>query len=317
MSVPVYLLAGESFLSEEALDRIRSEEQTDHLAEDSFGADVETAELMSALETPSLLGGRRMVVVHDADQLRKEQIEALERYLSSPSPHSVLVLVSPGRSKLEGTVKKVGAVIGLDAPKGRRLVSWIVDRGRSHGLRIEERGAWTLIDAVGTELRDLDGAMSQMVTGFGPGSKIGANEVKQMFARLADERIFGFTDAVGDRRLPQAMAALRRLLDQGDEPLMVFGALTSQIRRMLRARRYADQGPKVLADAMRLPGWRAERLHKQARSYREEELVAAMEILADTDVEMKGGDLSPEVALERAVIQIVTGARNSAPLPFG
>jgi DNA polymerase III delta subunit len=33
-----------------------------------------------------------------------------------------------------------------------------------------------------------------------------------------------------------------------------------------------------------------------------------MEVLAATDVEIKGGDLPPDAALERAVIQIVTGA---------
>lgn len=32
-----------------------------------------------------------------------------------------------------------------------------------------------------------------------------------------------------------------------------------------------------------------------------------MEVLAETDVEMKGGDLPPDIALERAVVQIVDG----------
>ncbi|HEX2195863.1 MAG TPA: hypothetical protein VHJ76_02965 [Actinomycetota bacterium] len=56
-----------------------------------------------------------------------------------------------------------------------------------------------------------------------------------------------------------------------------------------------------------MPSWRAERLQRQCRSYREEELVRALHVLAATDVEMKGGDLPPEAALERAVVQIVTG----------
>jgi DNA polymerase III delta subunit len=35
-----------------------------------------------------------------------------------------------------------------------------------------------------------------------------------------------------------------------------------------------------------------------------------MQVLADTDLEMKGGDLLPEIALERAVIKIVEGRRS-------
>ena len=307
MTVPVYLLSGEPFLANEALDRVRADVGAGHLSEDSFDASVEVAELMSALETPSLLGDTRLVIVHDAEGLKKEHAEAVERYLASPSPYSILVLVASGRTKLDALVKTHGSVIGLDQPKGRRLVGWIRQRAGEHGLKIDDRAGWALTDSVGTELRDLDGALAQLATQHGSGARIGAPEVREAFARLADQRVFAFTDAVGDRRLPVAMASLRRLLEQGDEPLVLFGSLASQVRRMLRARRYADQGSKAVADALGLPGWRAERLQKQAKSYREEELVTAMEILAVTDVEIKGGDLTPEAALERAVVQIIVG----------
>ncbi|MGI8774184.1 MAG: DNA polymerase III subunit delta [Actinomycetota bacterium] len=303
----VYLLSGERFLADEALGKIRNQEATDPLAEDSFESDVEVATLMSALDTPSLLGGRRLVVLNDAHDLKKDQVEALERYLASPSPDSVLVLVASGRTKLEGPVKKTGSVIGLDAPKGRALAGWLKTRAGEHKIKLDDRGVWTLIDSVGNELRDLDAALSQLATQLGDGAKVGGQEVRSMFSRLADERIFAFTDAVGDRRLPLAVTSLRRLLEQGEPPLMVFGALSSQVRRMLRARRIAEQGARVVGQSLGLPGWRAERLTKQARSYREEELVGAMAILADTDVEMKGGDIPPEAALEQAVVRIVSG----------
>lgn len=310
MSSPVYLLVGEPFLADEALDRIRSETGADPLAEDLFDADVLATTLQSALETPSLLGGRRLVVVHDAQDLGKEQNATLSRYLEAPSPDAVLVLIAAGRTKLDAAMKKTGDVIKLDVPKGRRLMGWIRQRAGEHRLQLDERAAWALIDTVGNELRELDGALSRLATQFGDGTRIGAPQVRGAFARLADERIFALTDALGDRRLPIAMTALRRLLLQGDEPLMILGALSGHIRRLLRARRFAEQGPKVVADALGLPGWRAERLHKQARSYREEELVAAMSVLAATDIELKSGGTQEQAAaaLERAVLHIVQGS---------
>lgn len=307
MSAPVYLLSGETFLAEEAIDRIRAEAATDPLSEASFGSDAPAAEILGALETPSLLGGRRLVVVRDVNDLAKEGVEALLRYLESPSPSAVLILVAPGRTKLDAAVKGAGSVVTLEAPKGRRLVGWIRERGREHKVRVDDRGAWALVDSVGTELRDLDAALEQLSTGLGKGATVGAAEVRNAFPRLADERVYAFQDAVGERKLPVAMTALRRLLEQGDEPLMVFGSLSSQVRRMLRARRFADVSAKAVGDAMGLPSWRAERLQRQCRTYREDELVRALGVLAATDVEMKGGDLPPEAALERAVVQIVTG----------
>lgn len=303
----IYLLSGERFLADEALSRIRSQEATDPLSEDTFESDVDVALLMSALETPSLLGDRRLVVVNDAQDLKKDQLQALERYLGSPSPYSVLVLIASGRTKLEAAVKKSGSVIGLDTPKGRALADWIKKRSADHKIKVDDRGAWKLIDTVGNDLRELDGALSQLATQLGSGAKVGAQQVAGMFTREADLRIFAFTDAVGDRRLPEAVTSLRRLLGQGEPELVVFGALSAHVRRMLRARRLADQGPRAVGEALGLPGWRAERLTNQARSYREEELVAAMEILADTDVAMKGGDIPADAALEQAVMRIVSG----------
>ena len=305
MSSSVYLITGQSFLAEEAIDKIRAEHGTDPLSELSFEASDETAEIIGALQTSSLLGGKRLVIVRDAGALKKEQAEAITSYIGSPSPGSVLVLIAEGRTKLDAAVRQHGAIVGLDVPKGRKLAAWVRQRATQHRLKLDDRGAWALIDAVGGELQDLDQALSQLMTKQGPGTTVGPAEVRRAFPRLADERIYAFTDAVGDRKLAEAMTALRRLLDQGDEPLLIFGSLNGHIKRMLRARRFADAGPQAVGDALGLPGWRAERLQRQARSYREDELVSAVATLAETDVEMKGGDLPPEAALERAVVRIV------------
>lgn len=307
MSTQAYLLSGQTFLAQEAIDKIREEHKTDPLAELSFDATSETATILEALQTSSLLGGKRLVVVRDAQDLKKEHAEALGTYLESPSPDSVLVLVAEGRTKVDAAIKQHGAVITLDIPKGRKLVAWLRQRATEHKIKLDDRGAWTLIDTVGSELRDLDGALSQLMTSLGSGARVGVAEVRAAFPRLADERIYAFTDAVGDRKLPAAMSTLRRLLDQGDEPLVLFGSLNAHIKRMLRARRHAERGAQAVGEALGLPGWRAERLQRQARSYREEELIDAVATLAETDVEMKGGDLPPEAALERAVIRIVAG----------
>lgn len=305
---PVFLLSGEPFLAEEALDRIRRDETTDTLSEVVLDATAPVSAFMEAVGTPSLLGGRRLVVIRDAQDLKKDQADALAGYLEAPSPDAILVLVAAGRTKLDSVIKKSGAVISIDAPKGRKLVTWLKQRAVEQKIKLDDRAAWALVDAVGADLRALDGALEQLMTQHGPGAAIGAKEVRAAFPRHADERSFAFTDAVGERRLPVAMASLRRLLDQGDEPLALFGVLTAHLRRLLRARQVAGEGSRAVGEALGMPEWRAERMVKQALSYREEELVYAMSVMADADIDMKGEFPSAEAALERAVIRIVTAS---------
>jgi DNA polymerase-3 subunit delta len=305
VSHPVYLLSGEEFLVEEALQKVRAETDADPLNEVTFGPRAPAAEVLNALSTASLLGGRRLVVIRDADDMLKEGVDALAGYFESPAPGSVLVLVAAGRTKLDAAVARTGVRVALDAPKGRRLVGWIRRRASGHGLKVDDRAAWALIDSVGGELRDLDSSLIQLLSALGTGARVTGADVARAFPRNADQRIYVLTDAVGDRRLPVAMTNLRRLLLQGEDPLVLLGALAAHMRRMLRARRYAEMGTSAVADALGLPSWRAERLAKQARVYREAELVAAVGALAEADVEIKGGDLPPEAALERAVVKIV------------
>ena len=305
MAAAFYLLTGEEFLAGEALDKIRAELQTDPLSEVTLDASVPAQHIIEALETASLLGGTRLVVVEEAQDLRKEHTEALERYLDSPSPSSVLVAVASGRNaKLTDLAKRSGAVVGLDAPRGRRLASWIKQQGRIHKLTVDDRAAWALIDSVGNELRDLDGALSQLATQLG-GGKVGQAEVRKAFTRLADERIYAFTDAVGERKMADAMGTLRRLLDQGEPPLVLFGALSNHVRRLLQAHRF--DSTKSAGSFFGMPDWRTERLLAQARTYKEEELISAMTLLAHTDVEMKGDSPLPQVPLEEAVARIIAG----------
>ena len=307
MSHPAYLLLGDDFLAGEALDKVRAETGADPLSEISFDAGTSAADIIGALETASLLGGRRLVVIHRAQELKKDQVAALESYLESPSPESVLALVASGRSGLSEAVKRCGAVVSLAPPRGRTLVRWLRQRAQARGLRLDERGGWALIDAVGNELRDLDAALEQLSTALGRGGVASGEEVRNAFPRLTDERVYALTDAVGDRKLPDAMSALRRLLDQGEEPVVIMGALAAQVRRMIVARKHADGGPRAVGAALGLPEWRAGRLHRQARAYREEEMMAALGVLAETDLDIKAGELLPEVALEKAVIVMIGG----------
>ena len=301
----VYLLTGEDFLADEALEKVRVEAEIDPLSEVTLDPEDPPAEIMQALGTPSLLGGRRLVIVREAEALKKDQLEALGSYLESPSDQTVLALVASGRHRLASLVQGKGAVITLEAPRGRRLASWVRERGRAHNLEVDDRGAWALIESTGNELRDIDAALEQLSTNLGDGAHVGAAEVRAAFPRLADERVYVLTDAVGERRASSSMQTLRRLLDQGEPPLLLLGTLVAHVKRMLLVHRLTGAGKRAVADALGLPEWRAERVARQARSYREDELVRAHGALAEADVEMKGGDLPPEIALERAVLQIV------------
>ena len=309
MSSAAYLLVGDPFLQGEAVEKIRAEVAADSLAEDVFDASSDVHEIVTALETPSLFGGRRLILVHDAGRLTKAQNQVLESYLKAPSEGSVLVLLSTRTTPLVEAVRACGAVVALEPPRGRALVGWVRQRARNRSLRIDDRAAWALIDVIGGDLREIDSALDQLSTRRQEGSVVSLEDVNESFGRHSEEQVWALTDAVSQRKPLEAVTALRRLLEQGNDPVFVLGALAAQVRRLLIAKRHADGGPRAVASALGLHGYPAQKLHRQAGIYREEELTSALQILAETDLDLKTGELpgpeGAEMAVERAVVRLL------------
>jgi DNA polymerase-3 subunit delta len=97
---------------------------------------------------------------------------------------------------------------------------------------------------------------------------------------------------------------LRGVLEAGNDPIMVLGALVYRVRSILAVAGRID--PKQVG--LRISGGQARHLQGARRNFGPGELTAAMRTLADADVLLKSGDVPPELVIERAVVEIATPA---------
>jgi DNA polymerase-3 subunit delta len=315
VSHAAYLISGDdAFLVSQALDDVLKDggHEVEHVPP---GADV--GQVLESLRTPSLFGGRRVVVLRDVEQLPAEAQRELAQYLGDPSPTGLLVLVAARPiPKLAQAVRGAGRVI--DAGRGRRgdVLTWLREQSRKAGLKASSDALNALLEAVGEERMALARALEELALAFGSGSaegrdardardaRIGAEEVRRQFRGRADVRIFGFVDAVADRQTGPALEALHRLVRQGEAPYALFWTLSRHFRQLLSV---GDQGPALVARSLGMPDWRAEKLVRQARGFPAGALVRAYRALADADRRMKRSEGPEMLSLERAVVAITTG----------
>ena len=303
MSDSAYLISGDdAFLVAQALDEVLKD--AGHEVENvPPGSDV--GQVLESLRTPSLFGGRRIVVLREVDQLGAEAQRELVAYLGDPAPTSLLVLVA-GRSvpKLAQAVRGAGRVI--DAARGRRgdVLSWLREHARKAGLKVTSDALNALLESVGEERMALARALEELALAFGSGARIGPEEVRRQFRGRADIRVFGFVDAVADRQTGPALEALHRLLRQGEAPYALFWTLARHFRQLLTV---GDRGPAQVARALGMQDWRAEKLVRQARAFPAGGLARAYRALADADRKMKRSEEPEMLSLERAVVAITTG----------
>jgi DNA polymerase III subunit delta len=268
------------------------------------------------LATPSLFGERRALIVTDCRALSADAIRELASYLSAPDPDAPLVLLAVvgDRGKrpaaLAKLVEPVGVVREIKVSR-KDLPGWVVARGRSRGVDVLPEAAAALVDVLGEESAVLDQAIVQLASAYA-GSPLTAAMVAAQFRGLGEQHMWDLCDRAFGKEPASAMRALRSMLAQRDDPLLILGGIASRLRDLLRVRTLPDRMPP--ADIARSAGlrfdWQARRYRDQARRFSLEELVALHARLVELDRALKSG-ADGEIVLPALVAEIAGEGRKA------
>ncbi len=285
---------------------------TDPLAEvTDYQAGQFTADEALTLHNPSLFGGWRVVVVRAIHDLGEEVGAALLAFATSPLPEVALVLTTSGRaSALVNALRKLKIPEVKAAPitQAWKRAQFAGQEARRLGGRITDDAAKALVEAVGSDLGAIAGAVEQLMAGVGPRGLINDDVVAQHFRGRAETSGFTIADAVLAGELDRGLTLLRQSLDVGTPAVFIPSALASGLREIARVSAMSDsrgQSRADLAKALQMPEWKLDRAQKLALSWPDEALGRAMVAVAEADQGVKGGAVDPVYALEKAVFTIV------------
>jgi DNA polymerase-3 subunit delta len=269
--------------------------------------------MLDELASPSLFAERRLIVVRGVQDLPAEVCAELEARLADPAEDVTFVLVHKGGAKGKGVVdagRRAGAVVVdcAEVKKAADKLAFVSAEVRLAGRRIAPDAARALVDAVGSGLRELAGACSQLcadTTG-----QIDADVVHRYYAGRAEVSSFMVADLAVEGRTAEALAHLRWALSSGVDPVLLTAALAMGLRGIAKLGS-APRGmrPADLARELGMPPWKVDRVRGQLRGWDGDGVAAALTAVARADAEVKGGGVSAGYALERAVVA-VTSARS-------
>jgi DNA polymerase III subunit delta len=269
----------------------------------------EVAEMLS----PSLFGGRRVLVIRSGQDARKDLIAALVAYAKAPDPEVTLVVAHLGGAKgkaLADGLRAAGATVvpAVKLKGDRERIAFVRDEFRRNGGRCDETTASALLAAVGNDLREIAAACSQLLADTD--GRISEAVVARYYRGRAEVSGFSVADAamVGD--LPGALEALRWALHVGVDPVPIADALADGVRTVARVVSAGRGNPYQLAGSLGMPAWKIQRAQERGRGWTPDGLVDAMRAAADCNAAVKGGAEDRGYALERAVFA-VTSARRS------
>ena len=301
---PVHLVLGEDgFLAERATKAIVAQAGEGVEVTTLRAGDVSEGEIAMAT-SPSLFAEDRVVVVKHAELAGKEPTEILLQACVNPAPGITLVVEHTGGGRQKAMVKKfakVAEVHKADPLKDNERRSWLMEEFRSHGVRPTPDVAAAVLESVGSDLRELASAVSQLVSDTE--GELTVEAVRAYYVGVAEVAGFDIADQAVAGRADRALASTRRALQLGTSPVSIAAALARKVGDI--AKLHGVRGnPDQLARTVGMHPYVAKKTMQVARQWSGDAVSHAVIIVSDLDAEVKGQGGDPEFALENAVRRI-------------
>jgi DNA polymerase-3 subunit delta len=272
--------------------------------------------LVDAAQTPPFLTDIRVVLGRVVDKReRAELVQPLVDYLLDPLPSTRLVIEWQGGRVPKGLLEAITRSGGqhVDTSPGRKVAEWVGEHLVSSELKVDQEGRKRLVAWVGDEPSRLLGLIDLLRSTFGTGTRITAAEIEPFLGDDGGVPPWDLTDAIdrGDRAV--ALDLLARMIGQGDRhPFQVLATLHTHFARILRLDGSDVAGEKEAAALLGLKGstFPAKKALGQARRLGHDRVVRAIDLLAQADLDLRGGKLWPDhLVLEVLVARLASLSR--------
>lgn len=261
---------------------------------------------LAAVLSPSLFAEARVVVLESAHEAGKDASAAVLDHVTAPGDGITVVVLHAGGARnkpLADALRKAGAEIArcekLGPGERSDFVRSEVRRARG---KITADAVAVLVEAVGTDLRELAAAAAQLVADTG--GTVDVEAVRRYHRGRAEATGFAVADKVvaGDR--VGALEALRWALVLGVPAVLVADALADAVRTLAKVGAAGRGDPNRLAGVLGMPPWKIRKAQGQVRGWHPDALAVATAAAAEVNADVKGAAPDVGYALERAVLRM-------------
>ncbi|MCQ9343206.1 DNA polymerase III subunit delta [Corynebacterium sp. 76QC2CO] len=309
MCVQVHLIVGENeFLAERAREavvaQVRAEQSPDVVVSTLRAGDVTEHELID-LFSPSLFGEDRLVVLTNTEDAGKEPAALILDAAMNPAPGITLIISHSGggrQKQLATKLRKIATVHEVANLKPSERPRWVTDEFRRHGVRVTPDVVQAVLEGVGSDLRELASAISQLVADNA--GNVTEAAVREYYIGVAEVSGFDIADLACSGQTQRAVASTRRALQLGTSPVALAAALSMKVSAIARLYSTMRVDAHALAGQLGMAPFVVEKTAKIARRWSSSAVSEAVIVMADLDATVKGQGGDPEYAIEQAVARI-------------
>lgn len=267
--------------------------------------EVSTSELAELL-SPSLFADERVVVLESAGEAGKDAASLIVSSAADLPPGTQLVVVHSGGGRAKAMadqLKKLGAQVHLCAKiaKPAERADFVRREFRSLKVKVDDDTVSAILDAVGSDIRELAAVCSQLVADTD--GAVDAGAVRQYHQGKAEVKGFDIADKAVLGDVSGAAEALRWAMLSGEPHVVLADALAEAVHTIARVAPLKGD-PYQLAGELGMPPWRVQKAQKQSRRWSRDRVAEALRVVAALNADVKGAAADADYALEAAVRKV-------------
>ena len=253
--------------------------------------DTSWDEILGLAQTRPMLADRQVLIIDGAehveelgDKSRDLILAAIEEYLKSPAPFTVLVIEAgalDGRQKFSKLLHEKALVVSLTiGPESAALLA--MQMAKEMGTEIEGDAATLLADIMNGEPAHIRIELEKLST-YALGRRIVKADVEALVVAARKNTIWQLADMLANRQRGPALEFLSNLLREGEQPAALVGALAWRYRTLIESR---------------------------DSRFSRKSLLAGLADLAEADSQFKSGNKNPRATMEFLIVRL------TSPTPY-
>jgi DNA polymerase-3 subunit delta len=302
-SAPLILVSGpEPYLASRAIRALKKalRIQTPNLEVTEVSDGEYSPGMLVSLATPSLFSEPRLIVIQSASE---GLVSDLEQYLELAVEDCTVVVRIPNAVGHNGKVKsslstKALNVVCDEMKKDSDRAAFVAGEFKALGITIDPQATKALLNAFSSDLGELGAACSQL--SFSGKTKIDLELVERTFQGRVETNAFKIADAALAGDASEAIRLYRHGFATGIDNVALTAALAMRVRTL--AKLYNNINSQ--AAALGMAPWQLDKARKEVRLFSEDSLTALVELVAQTDADVKGASREPEYSVERLILAL-------------
>lgn len=249
--LPVYVVLGDAGpLVEQAVARL-IEEGLRHVGPPAFNhssyraGEADAAAPFATARTLPMMADRRLVVVRDMHLAPDAFYANFEAYLKGGAESSCVLVCAGERfpkvekggsawgARIKKALKGVGLLVTFDT-KDASPVAFAREQAARVGKQLGSREAELLLELTGPDLGRIQQEIEKLALYVGDAPAIHADDIHAACSLLAEAVIWDLTAGIATGSPEQALGALHRLQEGGDDPRRLLSMIVWQYRELLK-----------------------------------------------------------------------------------